>query len=97
MSATSGAIISAARDNDLRERFIALAAAEGIEAPQSFVEARLHILAAAPADADGATIAGVYEYAAATYEAAPRPGENPAAVTDAHIRYALSQVAPTSA
>lgn len=96
MAATSADIIAAAADADLRARAIALAAASGIDYPQGFVEANSHRLAAAPVNEAGDTVASVYAYASASYEPTPRPGENLAAVTDDHIRYALSQVAPNT-
>ena len=92
MTATSSQIISASSDTDLRRRFRAVAAAMGIDNPQAFVESRLDELAAAPVDDEGSTVGSVYEYAVATYKPAPRPGENPAAVTDDHLRYAIDKV-----
>ena len=86
---TTAAVTAAARDDDLRTRLIAAAAMQGIGSPQAWVEARLHELAAAPVDDAGATVASVYEYAALTYKPAPRPGENPAAVTDTHLAHAI--------
>ena len=89
---TSAAIIAASNDSDLLARAVALGATVGLT--QADVEAQRTKLASAPADSDGATIASVYEYAAATYTPAPRPGENPAAVTDAHILHALGTIQP---
>ena len=87
---SSAAIIAASQDSDLLARAVALGATLGLT--QADVETARTRLASAPADGDGATIASVYEYAAATYTPTPRPGENPAAVTDAHILHALGTI-----
>ena len=92
MSATSTQIIAASSDGDLQRRLRAVAASMGIENPQGWVESRLDELAAAPVDDQGNTVGSVYEYAAATYKPAPRPGENPAAVTDDYLRHAIEHV-----
>lgn len=105
--ASSKAIIAAARDNDLRERAIALCAEGRFDKnPQYFVESNLFQLAAAPVNDGSDTVASVYEYAQAIYEQkkaelnkqlaeleATRPGLNPAAVTDEHLKYALANIA----
>lgn len=64
MNATSHSIIAAAQDAKLLQRAIALAAAQGIPSPQSFVESQRQHLVAAPIDGQGNSIASVYEYAA---------------------------------
>ena len=92
MSATSTQIIAASSDGDLQRRLRAVAASMGIENPQGWVESRLYELAAAPVNENGDTVGSVYEYAAATYKPAPRPGENPAAVTDGFLRHAIEHV-----
>ena len=89
---SSAAIIAASNDSDLLARAVALGATVGLT--QADVEAQRTRLASAPVDDTGATIASVYEYAAATYKPTPRPGENPAAVTDAHILHALGTIQP---
>ena len=89
---SSAAIIAASQDSDLLARAVALGATIGLA--QADVETQRTRLASAPADSDGATIASVYEYAVATYTPTPRPGENPAAVTDAHILHALGTIQP---
>lgn len=89
---TSAAIIAASRDSDLLARMVALGATIGLT--QADVESARTRLAAAPVDSDGSTVASVYEYAAATYKPTPRPGENPAAVTDTHILHALGTIQP---
>ena len=89
---SSAAIIAASRDGDLLARMVALGSTVGLT--QADVEAQRTKLASAPVDDTGATIASVYEYAEATYKPTPRPGENPAAVTDAHILHALGTIQP---
>ena len=89
---SSAAIIAASNDSDLLARMVALGSTIGLT--QADVEAARTRLASAPADDTGATIASVYEYAEATYKPTPRPGENPAAVTDAHILHALGTIQP---
>ena len=89
---TSAAIIAASHDTDLLQRAVALGSLLGLT--QADVEANRTKLAAAPADDAGSTIASVYEYAEATYTPTPRPGQNPAAVTDAHILHALATIQP---
>lgn len=104
--ATSKAILAAARDNDLRERAIALCAEGRFDKnPQYFVESNLFQLASAPIDGDGNTVASMYEYAQVQYETKKkelvqklaeleekRPGADPASVTDEHLKYALDSL-----
>lgn len=91
---TSQAIISAAKDADLRERVIAIAAKMKVKNPGYFVDSNLFELASTAVDSSGEnSIATVYDYARlqyakATAELVP-PGENLAAVTDEHIEHAL--------
>ena len=87
---TSAAIIAASRDSDLLARAVALGATVGLT--QADVEAQRTRLASAPVDSEGNTVASVYEYA----DAQPRyrTGEDPAAVTDAHILHALGTIQP---
>ena len=89
---SSAAIIAASRDSDLIARAVALGATIGLT--QADVETQRTKLASAPVDSEGNTVASVYEYARATYTPTPRPGENPAAVTDAHILHALGTIQP---
>ena len=63
-----------------------------IDAPEQWVDTRMRLLAAAPVNAAGDTVASVYAYAVG--QMPPPPGANPAAVTDAFIRYALADVQP---
>lgn len=92
MTVTSAQIIAASSDGDLQRRLRAIASSLGIENPQGWVESRLDELAAAPVDDEGNTVGSVYEYALLTYKPAPRPGENPAAVTDDYLRHAIEHV-----
>ena len=87
---SSSAIIAASNDSDLLARAVALGAAVGLT--QADVEAQRTKLASAPVDSEGNTVASVYEYA----DAQPRyrTGEDPAAVTDAHILHALGTIQP---
>ena len=88
--ATSASLIAASGDSDLLARAIALAAEAGIENPQAFIESRRHQLAAAPVSESGDTVASVYEYAASLPRY--RTGQDPAAVTDDHLRTAISNL-----
>lgn len=94
--ATSSAIINASKDNDLRERFIAWAAELGIDSPYGFVDANMQRLASAEVNDNGDTVASVYEYADTVYKQElvklTEPGKNPAAVTDEHMRYAITKL-----
>lgn len=92
---TSAAIIAASKDQDLRDRAVALASTMDPPLSAADVESLRMRLATAPVDEGGNTVASVFEYAVANYEPAPRPGEDPAAVTDAHILYALAHIRPT--
>ena len=87
---TSASIIAASRDSDLLARAVALGATVGLT--QADVEAQRTKLASAPVDSEGNTVASVYEYAAA--QPRYRTGEDPAAVTDAHILHALGTIQP---
>ena len=85
---SSAAIIAASQDSDLLARAVALGATIGLT--QADVETQRTKLASAPVDSEGNTVASVYEYA----DAQPRyrTGEDPAAVTDAHILHALGTI-----
>lgn len=93
---TSASIIAASKDQDLIQRAVALGATLNPPLTQADVESLRMRLAAAPVDDNGNTVASVYEYADATYQPAPRPGENPAAVTDEYLVYALESLRPQS-
>ena len=92
MPVSSKQIILASSDSDLRRRLEAIAASVGIDNPQSWVGMNMDKLAAANVNSDGDTVGSVYEYAHITYHQTPPPGENPAAVTDDYLRYAIDQV-----
>ena len=85
---SSASIIAASNDSDLLARAVALGATVGLT--QADVEAQRTKLASAPVDSEGNTVASVYEYAAA--QPRYRTGEDPAAVTDAHILHALGTI-----
>lgn len=87
---TSAALIAAAEDNDLYERIVALAAQAG-HSEQDVRAMRRQIVAANVSD-NGDTVASVYQYALLNYEPKPTPGEDPSAVTDDQIRYAIDQI-----
>lgn len=88
--ATIAEHIAARNDADLRGRLVAAAEREGIPAAAHWVESQVGQLVAA--DLGGTTVADVHAYAVATYEPSPRPGQNPAAVTDAQIEAAVQAV-----
>lgn len=97
--ATSNQIIAAANDPELQERIVALAAKRGIPTPRESVQTRLMEIVAKDIEGTGASassIATVYEYAAVTFKPAPRPGSNPAAVTDEQIEKALQALWPVT-
>lgn len=93
---TSAAIIAAAKDPDLRDRLVALAAEAGVQNPQAWVESQLAALACATVNDNGDTVASVYEYADAQYRAKlaelKAPGKDPAVVTDDHLRHAIGKL-----
>lgn len=82
--------IAARNDTDLLQRFVAAAERANIPNPQAWAEANRGRLVAA--DIGGSTVADVHAYAVATYDPPPRPGENPAAVTDPQIEAAVETV-----
>ena len=90
MTYTSADLIAVADDPDILRRLVALGRALG--AQRSDIENAVPVIAAAPVNAAGDTVASVLAYARATYTPTPRPGQNPAAVTDAHLEYALRAV-----
>jgi len=55
----------------------------------------MRLLAAAPVNETGDTVASVYAYAVG--QMPPPPGANPAAVTDTFLRAALAHVRPPAA
>lgn len=95
--ATLAEFTAAATDPDLRARFIAAAQEAGIPNAEYWVEAnRGNLTRANVGDAGdpAATVASVYAYAYNVYRETvpPKPGANPGAVTDDHIRHAVAAV-----
>lgn len=90
---TSNAIISASQDRDLQERFVAMAAEQGVTDPQSWVASQAYALACAPVNETGDKVADVYEYSESQYQAKlaglVAPGKDPSAVTDDQLRHAI--------
>lgn len=88
----SADLMAASSDTDLRDRVRAAADARGL--PLNWTDLHMGRLVATeiPAGGEQTTIAHVYGYALATYTPAPRPGENPAAVLDQHVRDAVAAV-----
>ena len=89
--ATLNEHISARNDADLLARFVAAVEVAGIDNPQGWAEAHRGELVAAKVDDDN-TVSDVHAYAVATYQPTPRPGANPAAVTDPQIMAAVQKV-----
>lgn len=81
---------AARNDTDLLTRLIA--AAEQASIPNAQQWAEQHRGALVSTKIGDTTIADVHAYAVATYEPTPRPGENPAAVTDSQIAQAVQAV-----
>lgn len=95
MTTSSHAILGVAQDHSLLSRAKALGAGMGLTPME--MDANALRLGSLPVNADGDTVASVYEYAASRRQEAldavpPPPGEDPAAVTDAHLVYALSRL-----
>ena len=98
---TSAQILAVRADADLRERLVALASLDpGITSATSWVDAHLERIAAAPLGSSGTdTIASVLEFTRVKHQPFSddptvnrRPGEDPAGVTDDHIRTAITTV-----
>lgn len=92
MTHTLADVTAAANDPHLRDRLISAAAEAGIDSPDQWVDTRVRLLAAAPVNSAGDTVASVYAYAVG--QMPPPPGVNPAAVTDTFLRAALAHVQP---
>lgn len=88
--ATLSQHIAARNDDDLAERLVAAAEQAGIPQPEQWVEQHRGRLVSVPIG--GENLADVHAYAVATYSPPPRPGANPAAVTDALIAQAVDAV-----
>ena len=89
--ATLAEHIAARNDADLLARFVAAAEVTGIDNPQGWAEQHRGELVSAKVD-DDHTVSDVHAYAVATYQPTPRPGANPAAVTDEQIKAAVQKV-----
>lgn len=88
--ATLAQHIAARNDDDLLQRLIAAAEQAGIPNPQGWAESNRGRLVSVPVG--DTTLADVHAYAVATYTPTPRPGINPAAVTDEQIAAAIQAV-----
>jgi len=86
--ASSAQHIKARNDADLTQRLVAIAEQLDIPNANTWVAANVGRLVAA--DIGDTTIADVHAYAVATYVPTPRPGENPAAVTDTQLEAAIA-------
>lgn len=80
--------IAARDDEDLKNRMVAAAERQHIPQPKQWVEENMGRLVSTPIG--DTTISDVHAYAVATYNPPPRPGANPAAVTDPQILDAVS-------
>ena len=89
--ATLAEHITARNDADLLARFVAAAEMAGLDNPQGWAEQHRGELVSAKVD-DDHTVSDVHAYAVATYQPTPRPGANPAAVTDNQIMAAVKAV-----
>ena len=85
-------ISKAAADEDLLDRLISAAAAEGIDSPEGWAKMNARRIVAEPLAAVSPSGVIVFAYAVAGYQPAPRPGQNPGAVTDAYLRAAVQSV-----
>lgn len=101
MTDTTAQHIAARNDKDLFDRFVAVAEQQHILNATEFVRSAIGDLVSTPIDGES-TVTSVHAYATAVYEAAlaalpPKPGLNPAAVTDAQLLAAVNAVwqAPT--
>lgn len=88
--ATLSQHIAARNDDDLAERLVAAAEQAGVPQPAQWVEQHRGRLVSVPIG--DTTVADVHAYAVATYNPTPRPGANPAAVTDAQLAQAVDAV-----
>lgn len=96
MADTTAQHIAARADADLRARFVAVAEQSHIPEPEAFVRANLGRLISTRIEGD-TTITAVHAYASVVYDEAvaalpPKPGLNPAAVTDAQLAQAVQAV-----
>ena len=95
MTDTTAQHIAARNDQDLRDRLVAVAEQAQVPNAASFVDQNLGKLVSA--DIGGTTVTAVHAYASQVYQDAvaalpPKPGLNPAAVTDAQLADAVTAV-----
>ena len=88
--ATLAQHIAARNDADLLARFVAAAEVTGIDNPQGWAEQHRGELVAA--DIGGTSVSDVHAYAVAQYQPTPRPGSDPARITDDQIVAAVKAV-----
>lgn len=93
MTDTTAQHIAARDDKDLRSRLVAAAEQAHIPNPEAFVEANVGLLISTEI-APGTTLTSVHAYASTVYGEAvaalpPKPGLNPAAVTDTQLAQAI--------
>ena len=96
MTDTTAQHIAARDDIDLVARLIAAAEQAHIPNPDSFVRTNVGKLISTQIG-DGSTITAVHAYASTVYQQAvaalpPKPGANPAAVTDTQLTQAIQAV-----
>jgi len=96
MTDTTAQHIAARDDQDLKSRLVAAAEQEHIPNAESWVNQNVGTLISTQI-ADGSTITAVHAYASTVYQEAvealpPRPGVNPAAVTDTQLAQAIQAV-----
>lgn len=96
MADTTAQHIAARDDQDLVNRLVAAAEQAHIPNPDSFVRQNVGRLISTTIDG-GSTITAVHAYASTVYEEAvaalpPKPGLNPAAVTDTQLAQAITAV-----
>jgi len=96
MADTTAQHMAARDDEDLTARLVAAAEQAHIPNPASFVESNVGRLVSTEISA-GTTLTSVHAYAAGQYQIAvdalpPRPGMNPAAVTDSQLAAAVLAV-----
>ena len=88
---TTADILAAAADPHLRDRLTAAAAKVGVKDGATLISRDVMAVVCQPVTDQGDTIASVYAYAVA--QMPPPPGQNPAAVTDAHLAAAVAAIA----
>lgn len=96
MADTTAQHIAARNDQDLADRLVAVAEQQQIPNAATFVEQNMGRLVSAPIEG-ATTVTAVHAYASQVYQDAvaalpPKPGLNPAAVTDAQLADAVTAV-----